>query len=79
MPTYDYLCNKCNNKYDIFFISKEIVEKIECPKCGSKEYKKLFSAPMLNFTKSDASSSCDSCVDNTPSYGGCSSGVCGLD
>lgn len=79
MPIYDYLCTKCNHRFDIFYIGKEIVENIVCPNCGSKEYKKLFSAPLLNFAKSNTTSSCDSCSDNTPSYGGCSSGVCGLD
>lgn len=77
MPVYDYRCTKCENTYDIFHKGSEILDNVVCPKCESTEFKKLFSAPIVKMGSSD--SSCDTCTtDSTPSYGGCSGGMCGL-
>lgn len=76
MPVYEYRCKECNEKYEIFHKGKEEAEKIVCPKCDSKESKKLlsgFSAGSSNgFENPCASGSC-----GIPA-GGCASGMCGL-
>ncbi|MDP3979811.1 MAG: zinc ribbon domain-containing protein [Chlamydiota bacterium] len=40
MPTYEYLCNKCNNKFEKFQSMKDNPVKI-CPKCKSRSVKRL--------------------------------------
>ncbi|RCK77611.1 MAG: hypothetical protein IGBAC_1920 [Ignavibacteriae bacterium] len=79
MPTFDYHCKDCNSNYEIFHKGKENLQEVICPRCGSRNSVKLFSAPMLNIGKIETSGNCDSCSDNAPSYGGCASGLCGID
>ncbi len=78
MPIYDYRCSSCKKHYDIYHRSKEIIENIVCPACGSNEYVKLISAPMISISTSSsgASQDCDSCSDNVAPT--CSGGMCGL-
>ncbi len=77
MPVYEYRCSECNTKFDIFHKSSENKEEVICPKCSSKESKKVFSSfsssidgNTNNFGGSNDSSSF--------SGGGCASGMCGL-
>lgn len=80
MPVYEYKCNDCGKKYEIFHKSTTNLGDIECPNCNSRNYKKLLSS----FSASSESNSYDSsagCTDGScglPSYGGCSTGTCGL-
>jgi putative FmdB family regulatory protein len=38
MPTYDYLCKKCNAPFSVTLSIKDHEEKkAVCPKCGEKE------------------------------------------
>jgi putative FmdB family regulatory protein len=80
MPVYDYKCSDCSNTYDIFHKGKEHTENIVCPKCGSKEYKKLMSVMSVKMGGS-TSGGCESgdCGIDRGSYGGgCAGGMCGL-
>jgi len=36
MPTYEYLCRKCNHKFERIEHVKEHAAAHKCPKCGSK-------------------------------------------
>lgn len=41
MPTYDYECDACGHKYELFqSITEEPVKK--CPACGKKKARRLF-------------------------------------
>jgi len=43
MPTYDYECDACDNKFEIFQnMSDELLKK--CPKCKKKKLRRLFGA-----------------------------------
>ena len=43
MPTYDYECDACGHKQEIFQnISEPLIEK--CPKCKKKKFRRLFGA-----------------------------------
>lgn len=42
MPIYEYKCNKCDNKFDVF-TSYEKRNNIVCPKCGNENVKILIS------------------------------------
>lgn len=35
MPTYDYQCTKCSNKFEVFQSMKDKPDS-KCPKCGAK-------------------------------------------
>ncbi len=40
MPTYDYVCEKCNKKFNLILtISEHENKKIRCPKCKSQRVK----------------------------------------
>lgn len=39
--TYDYKCNDCDNQFVIEKGINEVIE-IKCPKCGSKDVKRVF-------------------------------------
>jgi len=45
MPTYEYICSNCGNKFDIFatLSEKEKGLKVKCPNCGSKKASQVFS------------------------------------
>ncbi len=83
MPIFEYKCTECNSNYDIFHRSQNInKEEIVCPKCGSKEHKKLLSTFKASVSGS-SSSDYDSCSTGNcgvPAYtgGGCANGMCGL-
>lgn len=80
MPIFEYQCLKCNSSYEIFHKSLSNQEKVECPNCGSTEHKKLLSSFSSSMNSTVSSSSCASgnCSVPAPSYGGCSTGMCGL-
>lgn len=40
MPTYDYKCNACGNRFELFQSMKADPVKI-CPKCGKKKVERL--------------------------------------
>jgi putative FmdB family regulatory protein len=35
MPTYSYLCEKCNNSFELFFYIKDYTENPKCSHCNS--------------------------------------------
>ncbi len=43
MPTYEYTCKKCGERFDVkrSFFEKEQKEK--CPKCGTESTERVFS------------------------------------
>ncbi len=44
MPIYDYKCQKCGQKVEIF--QKTLTQKpVVCPDCGSTQMEKLITAP----------------------------------
>lgn len=44
MPIYEYRCGKCGNEFESFVWSLREAESVECPRCGSKDVKKLLSS-----------------------------------
>jgi len=37
MPIYEYTCKSCDTRFERLVKSMSNSEKIDCPKCGSKE------------------------------------------
>lgn len=80
MPVFEYQCQECKTKFDVFHKSQNQTEKINCPKCNSDKSRKLFSTFSAAVTSS-GSDSYGGCSDGScavPNSGGCASGMCGL-
>ena len=45
MPLYDYVCQKCQHKFEALVRNKE--EKVECPKCKSEETDRQLARPTV--------------------------------
>lgn len=61
MPIYEYRCRECGKRFDRFFRSLEEAEKereVECPQCGSKGARKLFSLLGLGAASGGVSRGC---------------------
>ena len=41
MPTYDFICNKCNQRFDVFLTYSEYGKKtVPCTHCGSRDVRR---------------------------------------
>jgi putative FmdB family regulatory protein len=79
MPVFEYQCVNCKTKFEIFHKSSSNPEEVACPRCGSKEYKKLLSAFSASIKASGHSHDiCSSGNCGMADYGGCAGGMCGL-
>ncbi len=70
MPLYEYVCDKCENEFELLVRGSE---EPACPSCGGKRLSKLLSviaAPSGATRKTEA---CD-----FPASGPCGMGSCGL-
>lgn len=62
MPIYEYICLKCNNRFSLLQSVYPAEKVCECPKCSSREVRKLVSS---------FSCGCgDSASSSAPSFGG---------
>lgn len=43
MPIYEYVCQKCGDKFEKFVRSSANQGDVVCPKCGASEVKKALS------------------------------------
>lgn len=53
MPFYDFECEKCEEKFDVFCSMSEKesnIKKIKCPSCNSKSVKEIVGCPSINFS-----------------------------
>ncbi|MGC2063943.1 MAG: zinc ribbon domain-containing protein [Thermodesulfovibrionales bacterium] len=68
MPIYEYMCNACSEKFSLLQSYSAAGDGAECPKCASKETRKIISA----FCCSSANGGSDAGAD-AGFGGGCSS------
>jgi len=53
MPIYEFECKDCENLFEeLIFTAQQSSETVVCPSCGSKNSKKLISAPSSGCTGS---------------------------
>jgi putative FmdB family regulatory protein len=70
MPVFEYKCQSCGNKYEIYHPAKEKKEDVICPECKSADSEKLFStfAASISSSFSEMPAKCQSCC-HGPSCG----------
>ncbi len=80
MPIYEYVCNKCKNKFELMRPLSKASESVSCPKCQNKAERILsrcysFSTDEGGIPKEvgGKGGSCASCTSGTCSS--CGSGV----
>lgn len=66
MPVYEYVCKKCSENFALLQWTSEEEAETACPRCGSKDIKKLIS-----------SFSCSPSADSGSPSGGSFSGFSG--
>jgi putative FmdB family regulatory protein len=58
MPTYTFICEDCNNKFELFFTIREYKEKPKCDRCGKnhtcRSYQDDLSSVTGSVIKSDS-------------------------
>lgn len=63
MPTYEFTCKQCNNRFDVMVPIAD-KGKVSCPSCSSQELQEIFGA---NISKSRSVAKDSSCNDSCPS------------
>lgn len=46
MPLFDYICPKCQHKFEALVRNKD--EKVECPKCKNEETERQLASPSFS-------------------------------
>jgi putative FmdB family regulatory protein len=68
MPTYDFICNNCNQRFDVFLTYSEYGKKtVTCAHCGSKNVRRRLTR--VRIAKSEESRM-DSMADDFPGFEG---------
>lgn len=81
MPVFEYRCKECNTKFDVLHKSYNNQEEVVCPKCKSKDNKKLlssFSASVSGSSEHTFGGCENGNCGFSDQHGGCASGMCGL-
>ena len=52
MPTFEYLCEKCKHRFEVFLRSAK--QKITCSRCGGKKVSKQYAVFGLNLGAPEA-------------------------
>ena len=68
MPTYDFICNNCDQRFDIFLTYNEYGKKtVTCPHCQSKDVRRRMTK--VRIAKSEETRM-DSMADDFPGFEG---------
>lgn len=70
MPIYEYVCEKCQTKFEKLVRSMNSNEPIKCPKCGGSRTQRQFSSFAVGAGESGSTSS-------GPASHGAGCGCCG--
>jgi putative FmdB family regulatory protein len=70
MPTYEFKCNSCGDKFEVF-VSISDRNKVKCLKCNSSDLEQLLSGfYLIGGEQGKGTSSCNTC--GSPSCSSCS-------
>ena len=60
MPIYEYLCEECDDRVDVWIRSAEQIPA--CPQCGSTALKKQITAPYISKGREVRPPACSGCA-----------------
>ncbi len=60
MPIYEFSCNQCSNEFERLLLKNDVMEKADCPMCGSYDAKKVVSLFSCTKTQLDKRLTMDS-------------------
>ena len=60
MAVIDFKCNDCGEKF-FEIVSSSNRDKVQCPKCGSKNVSQVFEGKCVGSGKSSCGGSCSGC------------------
>jgi len=50
MPTYEFVCEKCKEEFDIKLTIENLTAiKVLCPKCGNSNLKRVWNIPFIHY------------------------------
>lgn len=79
MPIYDYRCDDCKQRYEVYHKVREEADEIVCPACSSRKATRLMSIPAAPVISAGSSSGeCYGGACGGAPGGGCAGGACGL-
>ncbi len=61
MPIYEYRCEKCGSKFEVFVRSSDSEEELRCEHCGHTGVKRVFSAFATSGETSSVGGGASSC------------------
>ena len=73
MPIYEYICDKCQNEFEVLVRGQE---KPECPQCGGRKLDKKLSTVAAHTHA--ALPLCPAKESGACGMGGCGGGACGM-
>lgn len=68
MPTFDFHCKDCGNKFEELVLLSQM-DKLKCPKCGGSCLERVYEGRWMGGA---GTSKCDGCSGNCASCKGCS-------
>ncbi|MCB2205179.1 zinc ribbon domain-containing protein [bacterium] len=79
MPVFEYTCQDCSTRFDVFHKGAEDPERIQCPSCASRSAVKQFSSFSASVGSGASGSACESGACDIPAASSpCAGGMCGL-
>jgi putative FmdB family regulatory protein len=62
MPIYEYCCDECGEKFEVFVRSTAQKTALTCPRCGSEKVRKAISLFGIGGTGGSSKTSAASCA-----------------
>ncbi|RLC81471.1 MAG: zinc ribbon domain-containing protein [Chloroflexi bacterium] len=66
MPIYEYQCQDCQEKFELLVLSSSKADDVECPRCHSRNVRRMISL----FGRVSSGGSSSSVSSSCPSYTG---------
>jgi putative FmdB family regulatory protein len=68
MPIYEYQCNNCDRQFQSLVMRKEEAQGLLCPRCGSRNLKRLVSRVTYHASERDRLDSFDPSAQQSDSF-----------
>ncbi|MFH2090789.1 MAG: zinc ribbon domain-containing protein [Pseudomonadota bacterium] len=58
MPIFEFKCTACEEFFEVIVMGSDKNDKVECPKCKSKEFERVVSKTNFNMGSSPSAKAC---------------------